>query len=257
MGKRILIVDDAGFMRSLLKDIVTEEGFEVVGQAVDGLMGVNLFQELQPDVVTMDVNMPKLDGRDALDAILKLDPNARVIMVTTAGQDDIIKRTLMGGARDFIIKPFKKHMVISTLNRLFKDNGTPLSFMEELVSWYDLGEMLLRSDLITQDQLLARRDEVRTDGGPRNLFDAFQASGEVAEEDLRDAYEAGHKEVSMSFLLMRNKVISIAQLRCAFVMMRKSNKKLGFTLMELGFCDKNAVAEAMKMVPPSRFTQAL
>src|SRR5947209_5572289 len=107
MGKRVLIVDDAGFMRSLLKDILTEEGFEVVGEATDGQMGVAMYQQLQPDLVTMDVNMPKMDGTDALDAILKADAQARVVMVTTAGQDNLIKRTLLIGARDFIIKPFK------------------------------------------------------------------------------------------------------------------------------------------------------
>jgi two-component system, chemotaxis family, chemotaxis protein CheY len=256
MAKRVLIVDDAGFMRSLLKDILTDEGFEVVGQATDGQMGVDMYQELRPDLVTMDVNMPKLDGRDALEAILKVDATARVVMVTTAGQDEIIKRTLIAGARDFIIKPFKKHQVVQTINRIIKDNGTPQSFMEELVSWYELGEILLRSDLITQEVLTARREEVKR-GEHRNLFEAFQASGEVMEDDLRDAFEAGHKEVSMAFLLMKTKVVTMTQLRCAFVMMRKTNKKLGFTLMELGFCDKDAVAEAMKLVPPSRFTSGV
>ena len=255
MGKRVLIVDDAGFMRSLLKDILHDEGFEVVGEATDGEMGVSLYQELKPDLVTMDVNMPKLDGRDALDAILKFDPAARVIMVTTAGQDDIIKRTLLMGARDFIIKPFKKFQVVTTLNRIIKDNGTQQSFMEELVAWYDLGETLLRNDIITPDVLAAKREQVRKGEGPRNLYEAFQDSDVVSEDDLRDAFEAGHKEVSMAFLLLKTKVVTMAQLRCAFVMMRKSNKKLGFTLMELGFCDKDAVANAMKAVPPSRFSQ--
>jgi hypothetical protein len=128
--------------------------------------------------------------------------------------------------------------------------------MEELVAWYELGEILLRNDLITQETLTARREEVKR-GDHRNLFEAMQASGEVMEDDLRDAFEAGHKEVSMAFLLMKTKVVTMAQLRCAFVMMRKTNKKLGFTLMELGFCDKDAVAEAMKLVPPSRFTSGV
>jgi two-component system chemotaxis response regulator CheY len=85
MAKKVLIVDDAGFMRSLLKDILTSEGFEVVGEATDGAMGVSMYAELRPDLVTMDVNMPKLDGRDALEKILKeVDANAKVIMVTPA-----------------------------------------------------------------------------------------------------------------------------------------------------------------------------
>lgn len=257
MAKRVLIVDDAGFMRSLLKDILSDEGFEIVGEAADGEAGVQMYEELRPDMVTMDVNMPKLDGRDALEAILKIDASARVVMVTTAGQDEIIKRTLLAGARDFVIKPFKKHQVVTTFNRILKDNGTPQSFMEELVAWYELGEMLLRNDVITQDVLTAQRERVRSDEGPKNLFEALSGTDLLTEDDLRDAYEAGHKEVSMAFLLLKTKVVTMSQLRCAFVMMRKTNKKLGFTLMELGFCDQSQVAEAMKLVPPSRFTQAI
>lgn len=256
MAKRVLIVDDAGFMRSLLKDILTSEGFEVVGEATDGAMGVSMYQELRPDLVTMDVNMPKLDGRDALEQILKTDSTAKVIMVTTAGQDDIIKRTLLVGARDFVIKPFKKHQVVTTLNRIMKDNGTPQSFMEELVAWHELGEMLLRNDLITPDVLARKREDVKKGDHP-NLFEALRVEGPVDEQDLRDTLDSGHKEVSMAFLLMKTRVVTMQQLRTAFVMMRKSSKKLGFTLMELGFCNKDQVADAMKLVPPSRFTQAI
>ncbi len=256
MAKRVLICDDAGFMRSLLKDILTSEGFEIAGEAHDGQMGVQMYQELRPDLVTMDVNMPKLDGREALEAILKHDPGARVIMVTTAGQDDVIKRTLLAGARDFIIKPFKKHQVVTTLKRVIKDNGTPQTFMEELVSWHELGEMLLRADLLTPDVLSAARDMVRK-GDAANLFESLMDSGAVDEQDLKDTLEAGHKEVSMAFLMMKTRAVAMPQLRTAFVMMRKQGKKLGFTLMDLGFASKDQVAEAMKLVPPSRFTQGI
>lgn len=256
MAKRVLIVDDAGFMRSLLKDILSSEGYEVVGEAVDGQVGVSMFTELRPDLVTMDVNMPKMDGRDALEQILKIDATAKVIMVTTAGQDDIIKRTLLVGARDFVIKPFKKHQVVTTLNRIIKDNGTPQSFMEELVGWHELGEMLLRNDIIQPDALARKREEVRR-GDQVNLYEALRVDATVDEQELRDTLDSGHKEVSMAFLLMKTKVVTMPQLRTAFVMMRKSSKKLGFTLMELGFCNKDQVAEALKMVPPSRFTQMI
>ncbi|MEB3196193.1 MAG: response regulator [Candidatus Sericytochromatia bacterium] len=252
-SKRVLICDDAGFMRTLLRDILTSEGFEVVGEAIDGAMGVLLYEEYRPDLVTMDVNMPKLDGRDALESILKRDPNARVIMVTTAGQDEIIKRTLLAGARDFIIKPFKKHQVVTTLRRVGRDNGTPQTFIEELVAWHELGEMLLRADLITPEVLTAARDVVKR-GQARNLFDALKASDTVSEQMLRDALEDGHKEVSMAFLMMKGKVVSMQQLRTTFVMMRKQGKKLGFTLMELGFASKDQVADALRRVPPSRFS---
>jgi two-component system chemotaxis response regulator CheY len=252
MSKRVLICDDAGFMRTLLKDILTAEGFNVIGEAIDGAMGVLLYEELRPDLVTMDVNMPKLDGRDALESILKRDPAARVIMCTTAGQDEIIKRTLLAGARDFIIKPFKKHQVVTTLRRVVRDNGTPQTFMEELVAWHELGEMLLRADIIGPDVLSAARDLVKK-GQAKNLFEALKDGGQVDPQDLRDMLDDGHKEVSMAFLMMKNKTVSMPQLRTAFVMMRKQGKKLGFTLMELNFASKDQVAEALKQVPPSRF----
>lgn len=255
MSKRVLIVDDAGFMRQLLKDILMDEGFEVVGEGPDGEAGVQLYKELSPDLVTMDINMPRLDGTEALGQILRHDPHARVIMVTTAGQDDLIKRTLLMGARDFIVKPFKKHQVVSTVKRIIKDTGTPQSFMEELVAWFELGETLMRNDLLTPERLSTLREQVKS-GAARNLYEAVVRTNEISDEDLRDAYDAGHKEVSMAFLLLKGKAVSMAQLRCAFVMMRKTGKKLGFTLTELGFCDKDAVAEAMKAVPPSRMTTA-
>ncbi len=128
--------------------------------------------------------------------------------------------------------------------------------MEELVAWYELGEMLLRNDLITPDVLAQARESVKRGEHP-NLFESLRVGGAVDEQDLRDTLDAGHKEVSMAFLMMKTKVVSMSQLRCAFVMMRKQGKKLGFTLMELGFCNKDQVAEAMKLVPPSRFTQMI
>lgn len=255
MAKRVLICDDAGFMRALLKDILTAEGFEVVGEAVDGAMGVAMYEELRPDLVTMDVNMPKLDGRDALESIRKRDAGARVIMVTTAGQDDTIKRTLLAGARDFIIKPFKKYQVMSTLRRVVRDNGTPQTFMEELVAWYELGEMLLRADLITPEALAAARDQVKRQAA-KNLFEALREADTVPEQYLRDTLDDGHKEVAMAFLMLKNKLVTMPQLRTTFVMMRKQGKKLGFMLMELGFATKDQVAETLKKVPPSRFAQA-
>jgi two-component system chemotaxis response regulator CheY len=255
MAKRVLICDDAGFMRALLKDILTAEGFDVVGEAVDGAMGVAMYEELRPDVVMMDINMPKLDGRDALESIMKRDPAARVVMVTTSGQDDTIKRTLLAGARDFIIKPFKKYQVVSTLKRIVRDNGTPQTFMEELVQWHELGEMLLRADLINPEALTAARDKVKRQEA-KNLFEALRASEVVSEEDLLYTVEGGHKEVAMAFLMLKNKLVTMQQLRTTFVMMRKQGKKLGFSLIELGFVSKEQVAETLKKVPPSRFQQA-
>jgi hypothetical protein len=128
--------------------------------------------------------------------------------------------------------------------------------MEELVAWHELGEMLLRNDLLTPDVLAKAREEVKS-GTFTNLFEALKADGTVDTQDLIDTLDAGHKEVSMAFLLMKTRVVTMQQLRTAFVMMRKSSKKLGFSLIELGFCNKDQVADAMKLVPPSRFTQMI
>lgn len=255
MARRVLIVEDAGFMRSLLVDILTSEGFNIVGEAHDGHAGISMFDELRPDLVTMDINMPKLGGREALEAILKFDAAAKVVIISTAGQDEVIKRTLLLGARDFVSKPFKKYQVVDTINRIIKDNGTPQAFMEELVSWFELGEMLLRDFLVEPDVLLEAREAIKRGEAP-NLFESLRKSGAVTEQDLRETLDAGHKEVSLSFMMLKTKVVTMAQLRCAFVMMRRQGKKLGFMLMELGFCSRNQIAEAMKLVPPSRFTRA-
>jgi hypothetical protein len=114
----------------------------------------------------------------------------------------------------------------------------------------------LRNDLIAPELLARKREEAKSGAHP-NLFEALRVGGEVDEQDLRDTLDSGHKEVSMAFLLMKTKVVTMQQLRTAFVMMRKSSKKLGFTLMELTFCNKDQVAEALKLVPPSRFTQMI
>lgn len=254
MPKSVLIVDDASFMRALLSDILTEEGFTVAAQAADGRSAIELFATHRPDVVTLDVNMPHVDGHSALEAMRRTDPEARVVMVTTTDQDAAIKKALLAGARDYLTKPFKRHHVVATLGRILRDDGTPQTFLEELVAWHELGEMLARNDLISTETLAARRAEVRDGTGPRNLLEALRLHADVGEEDLLEAYETGHKEVSLAFLLLRGKVVTLEQLRCALVILRRTGKNLGFTLVELGFCDKAALGEAMRKVPPSRLS---
>jgi two-component system, chemotaxis family, chemotaxis protein CheY len=116
--KRVLIVDDAAFMRMSLKEMLEKNGYEVVGEAENGLVGVNKYKSLKPDLVTMDITMPEMDGIKALRIIKKEDPDAKVIMITAIGQDPMVREAIMSGAKGFIVKPFKKDGVINSINKL-------------------------------------------------------------------------------------------------------------------------------------------
>jgi len=108
---RILIVDDAMFMRVTLKNILTKEGHEVVGEAENGEEAVAKYQELKPDVVTMDITMPKMDGIAAVKAIMGNDPSAKIVMCTAMGQKNMVLEAIQAGAKDFIVKPFQPERV--------------------------------------------------------------------------------------------------------------------------------------------------
>lgn len=117
MAKRILITDDALFMRVTLKNILTGAGYEVVGEAANGLESVELYKKYQPDLVTMDITMPEMDGIAALKEIKKIDPNATVIMCTAMGQKNMVVEAIQGGAKDFIVKPFQPDRVIEAVQK--------------------------------------------------------------------------------------------------------------------------------------------
>ncbi|MNM84656.1 Chemotaxis protein CheY [compost metagenome] len=117
MANRILIVDDAAFMRMMIRDILSKNGFEVVGEAQDGAQAVEKFKELHPDLITMDITMPEMDGIAALKEIKKLDPNARVIMCSAMGQQAMVIDAIQAGAKDFIVKPFQSDRVIEAINK--------------------------------------------------------------------------------------------------------------------------------------------
>ena len=117
MSKKILIVDDAAFMRMMIKDILTKNGYEVVGEAADGLQAVEKYNELRPDLVTMDITMPEMDGIAALKEIKGTDPSAVVIMCSAMGQQAMVIDAIQAGAKDFIVKPFQADRVIEAIQK--------------------------------------------------------------------------------------------------------------------------------------------
>ena len=114
---RVLIADDASFMRQMIRDIIEPEGFEVVGEASDGVEVVDKFKELHPDMVMMDIVMPKRSGIDAVKGIVAMDPSARVVMCSALGQETLVMEAIQAGAKDFIVKPFKPESVVATLRK--------------------------------------------------------------------------------------------------------------------------------------------
>ncbi len=121
MNTRVLIVDDALFMRSMIKDILTTSGrYDVVGEAADGKEAVEKFQQLQPELVTMDIVMPVLDGIEATREILKNDPAVKVVMCSALGQEPLVIESIAAGAKDFIVKPFTPDKVLKVLDQVVK-----------------------------------------------------------------------------------------------------------------------------------------
>ena len=118
MAHRILIVDDAAFMRMMIKDILVKNGYDVVGEGADGHQAIELYKETNPDLVTMDITMPEMDGITALKVIRKINPNAKVIMCSAMGQQKIVRESIEAGAKDFIVKPFEEIRVIDAINRV-------------------------------------------------------------------------------------------------------------------------------------------
>ncbi|HAA90252.1 MAG: Response regulator receiver protein [Thermoanaerobacterales bacterium 50_218] len=118
MSKRILIVDDAAFMRMMLKDILTKNGYTVVGEAENGLVAVEMYKELKPDLVTMDITMPEMDGITAVKEIKKIDPGAKIIMCSAMGQQAMVIDSIQAGAQDFIVKPFQPERVLEAVEKV-------------------------------------------------------------------------------------------------------------------------------------------
>ena len=114
---KILIVDDAAFMRMMLKDILTKNGFEICGEAPNGIKAVEIYKSEKPDIVTMDITMPEMDGIQAVKEIKRIDPNAKIIMCSAMGQQAMVMEAIKSGARDFIVKPFQPDRVIESIKK--------------------------------------------------------------------------------------------------------------------------------------------
>ncbi len=124
--KRILIIDDSLFMRNLIKSILEEAGFEICGEASNALEGVKLYKELRPDLVTLDVIMPKmeeLDGITAIKEILFFDPQAKIVVVSALGERKLFQEALSYGAKDYIVKPFTKIELLKVIRKVLGENG--------------------------------------------------------------------------------------------------------------------------------------
>lgn len=118
MTKKVLVVDDATFMRIKLKDILEKNGYEVVGEAANGIEAVDQYKELNPDIVTLDITMPEMDGIEALKQIKAHDTDASVLMCSAMGQQSMVMDAIRAGALDFIVKPFDTERVIKALDKI-------------------------------------------------------------------------------------------------------------------------------------------
>ena len=117
MATRVLIVDDAAFMRMMIKDILGKNGYDIVGEAENGLKAVEKWQELRPDLTTMDITMPEMDGITAVKEIKKIDASAKIIMCSAMGQQAMVIEAIQSGARDFIVKPFQPDRVLEAVRK--------------------------------------------------------------------------------------------------------------------------------------------
>ncbi|MFW9880301.1 MAG: response regulator [Candidatus Thorarchaeota archaeon] len=122
-GHRVLIVDDSQVMREMIGDVLKTQGFEVVGEATDGQEALNQYKKLKPDIVTMDVVMPKEHGIDAVKKIIAIDKEAKIIIISGLYQKTLVMEALDAGALDYVIKPFEPSELIETVNKNLKQGS--------------------------------------------------------------------------------------------------------------------------------------
>jgi two-component system chemotaxis response regulator CheY len=116
----VLVCDDAIFMRTMISDILTQAGYEVIGEAETGTQAVERFKELHPDLVTMDIVMPDMGGIDAVREIMKIAPNAKILMCSAMGQQALVVEAIQAGAKDFVVKPFQPSRVLEAVQRVLE-----------------------------------------------------------------------------------------------------------------------------------------
>ena len=120
MGANVMIVDDAAFMRMMLKDILTKNGFTIVGEAENGAVAVEMYGNIRPNLTVMDITMPEMDGLQAVKEIRKIDPQARIVMCSAMGQQSMVIEAIQSGAKDFVVKPFQPERVIEAITKALK-----------------------------------------------------------------------------------------------------------------------------------------
>ena len=120
MSHSVLVCDDAIFMRTMISDILSQAGYDVIGEAETGMQAVERFKELNPDLVTMDIVMPDMGGIDAVREIMKIAPNAKVLMCSAMGQQALVVEAIQAGAKDFVVKPFPPSRVLEAVQRVLE-----------------------------------------------------------------------------------------------------------------------------------------
>lgn len=118
MKKKILICDDTKFMRKMLREILSENGYEIIGEAENGRVAIEKYNQLKPDIVLMDITMPELDGIMALKGIIKMDSEAKIIMCSAMGQEEFVLEAIKNGAKDFVVKPFENQRVLDAIEKV-------------------------------------------------------------------------------------------------------------------------------------------
>jgi len=118
MSKKIMLVDDAAFMRMMIKDVLSKNGFEICGEAENGAKAIEKFKEVDPDLVIMDITMPEVDGIQAVKEIKKMNSAAKVIMCSAMGQQAMVIEAIQAGAKDFIVKPFQAERIIEAVKKV-------------------------------------------------------------------------------------------------------------------------------------------
>lgn len=120
MAHTVMLVDDAAFMRMMLKDILSNNGYQVIGEAENGMVAVDRYSELKPDITIMDITMPEMDGLQAVKEIRAKDPQAKIIMCSAMGQQTMVIEAIQSGAKDFVVKPFQPDRVLEAVSKALK-----------------------------------------------------------------------------------------------------------------------------------------